>query len=279
VVNLDYSLGRLIQVLDETGLFQNSLVIFSSDNGPEVDAYQRIKDVHHFSMGPLRGLKRDLYEGGHRVPLVVSWPAVVKPGSVSDALVSLTDWYATIAAITSISPDNESGLDSMNILPILKTEAGEVRGLMLQDTAVNNNSKGIRVGPWMYIDAASGEENKNREPEWFRLLRGVEDAPGNEFYNLAYDLGQGKNRIARDAKLAARLKDLFDAKWRPSARSTPPFTQQVDTDGDGYSDFFEDIHKLDKHDPEDILADVDGDGRTNIEEVLSGSFKVDAAKY
>ena len=154
-----------MRAIDEAGIGQNTLIVFSSDNGPEVDAYRRAQAENHFSMGPLRGVKRDLYEGGHRVPMVVRWPAMVKPGSVSRALVNLTDWYATIAAITGQTPAYTSGRDSMNILPLLQGKAEEVRGLMLQDTAVGRNTRGIRVGPWMYINAESGEMNRNREPD------------------------------------------------------------------------------------------------------------------
>jgi len=241
VIDLDYSLGRLMQALEESGIAQNTLVIFSADNGPEHFAYERARKEKHFSMGPLRGVKRDLYEGGHRVPLVVSWPATIKPGSVSTALVNLSDWYATIAAIIHHQPDDTSGLDSMNILPILRGEAKEVRGLMLQDSCVNGIARAIRVGPWKYIDQDSGELNRKREPEWFRELRNVQDVPGNELFNLTSDVAESQNQIVNESNRAREMKALFDKLWPDKARSTPPFARQIDSDGDGYSDFFEEI--------------------------------------
>jgi hypothetical protein len=114
---------------------------------------------------------------------------------------------------------------------------------MLQDSCVNGISRAIRVGPWMYIDQESGELNRRKEPVWFQQLRRVEDAAGNELYNLAEDLGQGRNRMVADRQLAGKLKAIFDEGWGDRARSTPPFREQVDSDGDGYSDFYEQIQQ------------------------------------
>jgi hypothetical protein len=101
----------------------------------------------------------------------------------------------------------------------------------------------------MYIDGETGEMNKNREPDWFKQLHDVQDTPGNELYDLATDPGQGHNRIVLDPQKAAELKALFDARWASDARSTPPFDEQGDSDGDGYSDSYEDILGYDESDP------------------------------
>jgi arylsulfatase A len=91
VVQTDDTVGRILAALDKHGFAKNTLVIFSSDNGPEGYAYDRIRNSGHRSMGPLRGLKRDIWEGGHRVPLVVRWPGVIPAGKVSDGLISQID--------------------------------------------------------------------------------------------------------------------------------------------------------------------------------------------
>lgn len=239
VINLDYSLGRLMRALRDCGLEENTLVVFSSDNGPEHFAYGRIKETGHYSMGSLRGVKRDLYEGGHRVPTVVRWPREIEPGSVSDALVSMTDWYATVADITSQHPDPATGLDSVSLLPVLTGDALEVRGLLLQDSAVGINSRAIRSGDWVYIDAPTGELNRNKEPDWFRQGKQVADADGNELYNLFDDPAQARNLIRTHQEKAAFLKTLMEEKWKPGVRSTPVLADQKDSDGDGYFDFHE----------------------------------------
>jgi arylsulfatase A len=83
---------KQVNALDEVGLGRNTILVFASDNGPEIEAYERARSVGHFSMAHFRGVKRDLYEGGHRIPMVVRWPAKVAPGTTSDSLFSLTDW-------------------------------------------------------------------------------------------------------------------------------------------------------------------------------------------
>jgi arylsulfatase A len=147
---------------------------------------------------------------------------VIKPGSISRALVSLTDWYATIAAITGQSPDDSTGLDSMSLLPVLKGEAKQIRGLLLQDTAVGDNHRAIRVGLWAHIDADSGEINRNREPKWFRTLRRVEDVDGKELYTLSDDLGQGRNLIASHPAQAEKMDSLLRDLWKPNVRAHHP---------------------------------------------------------
>src|SRR5262249_19238611 len=102
VVQTDDSVGRILKTLDEQGMRENTLVIFSADNGPELYAYERIHNFQHRSAGPLRGVKRDLWEGGHRVPLVVRWPRNVAPGKVSDALFSQVDIMATLASVVGV---------------------------------------------------------------------------------------------------------------------------------------------------------------------------------
>ncbi|TVS14235.1 MAG: arylsulfatase [Planctomycetaceae bacterium] len=88
---LDFHLGQVLDTLEEHGFKDNTLVIFTSDNGPEDIAYARLQNHGHFSSGPLRGVKRDIWEGGHRVPFVVRWPRAIKGGQVNDRLISQID--------------------------------------------------------------------------------------------------------------------------------------------------------------------------------------------
>ena len=116
MVQTDDNVGRILRALEENGFADNTLVVFTADNGAERYAYDRIRNYGHRSSGPLRGLKRDLYEGGHRVPFVVKWPGVVKPGTVSDALISQVDLMATIAAIVGYKLPANTAHDSYDLL-------------------------------------------------------------------------------------------------------------------------------------------------------------------
>ncbi len=102
VAQTDDAVGRVLQALRDHGFEDNTLVIFSADNGPEQYAYTRLKNFDHRSSGPLRGLKRDLWEGGHRVPTLMKWPGEIPAGATSDGLISQIDFYATIAQILGV---------------------------------------------------------------------------------------------------------------------------------------------------------------------------------
>ena len=95
----DWSAGQVLGALKTYGFEDNTVVIFSSDNGPAGSMEKRYLDTGHNSSGPLRGKKLDIWEGGHRVPFVIRWPGVASPGSVSDALISQIDLMATFAAV------------------------------------------------------------------------------------------------------------------------------------------------------------------------------------
>ncbi|MDA7537778.1 arylsulfatase, partial [Akkermansiaceae bacterium] len=134
----DHSIGQLLAALKESGQAENTIVIFSADNGPEHYAYQRDTKYDHWSAHPFRGLKRDIYEGGHHVPFIVKVPGVTKPGSRSDALVSQIDIMATLAAITGYElPDKNAAEDSHDLLPLLKGDVASVRSTHIHNTNKN----------------------------------------------------------------------------------------------------------------------------------------------
>ena len=159
----DRHAGQVLEALDRNGFRDNTLVVFTSDNGPERYAYERVRKHDHRSMGSLRGLKRDIWEGGHRIPFVVRWPGVVKPGTVSDVLISQIDLMATIASIVGFELPDDAAEDSHDLLPLLRGETDSVR-----DSHVHNTRErqfAVRHGDWVLIDAKSG--GVSRVPGWF----------------------------------------------------------------------------------------------------------------
>ena len=202
IFQMDYIVGELLKKLEELGVADNTLVMFASDNGPEVPTVIDMrKSYGHDGARPWRGVKRDQWEGGHRTPFVVKWPGKVKPNSVSDQLLSLTDVMATIAEITGAELPADAAEDSYNMLPVLLGKAGEepVRQYLLQQTWTLDMS--IRNGNWKYLDhKGSAGNNYEREGEWGLKQYAIEDtdpdAPG-QLYNLDTDPGETTNLYSR----------------------------------------------------------------------------------
>jgi len=133
VTQTDDSIGRVLQALKQGGFEENTIVIFSADNGPEHYAYDRVKNFQHRSMGPLRGLKRDLWEGGHRIPFIVRWPGIVPSGKVNDGLLSQIDLFATIATVVGADIPADSAGDSLDQLAFMKGETGSARSTLIHN--------------------------------------------------------------------------------------------------------------------------------------------------
>lgn len=204
----------MLAALDEHGFRDNTLVIFTSDNGPERYAYDRVRNFDHRSMGPLRGLKRDIWEGGHRVPMVVRWPGVVPAGRVSDALISQIDILATLAEIVGFDLPAGAAEDSLSQLPLLREDPGSnaIRTTLVHNT--NPNHFAIRDHDWLLIDAKSG--SISAVPAWFEAANGFQPNPHSAaLYNLRDDPGQRNNLIEQFPGKVDEMRQLL-AKIRHS---------------------------------------------------------------
>lgn len=223
VVQTDDACGQVLAAVREAGLESNTLVVFSSDNGPERYAYARDQRYDHWSAAPFRGLKRDLYEGGHHVPFLLKWPGVTKPGSVSDALVSQVDLMATLAAASGCQLPPDAAVDSHDLLPWLTGKAAAPP----RTTLVHNTNAGryaIRHGHWLLVDGTTGYTAPRwpPPPEWNAKHRyEPDDAQPVELYDLKTDIGQRHNVAADHAATVAELLDRL-RRTRESERSAPP---------------------------------------------------------
>ena len=207
VVQTDDTVGRVLQALKENDFADNTLVIFSSDNGPEHYAYDRVQKFSHRSSGPLRGLKRDLWEGGHRVPFIVRWPGVVPANNVNDGLISQIDLFATIASVVAAEIPAGSAEDSFNQRSLIQGEASSSRDTLIYNT--NANSYGVRHGDWVLIASKTGGVTK--VPPWFDRANGytTNTLPG-ELYNLRDDLSQKRNLYAVNPDKVKELSALLE---------------------------------------------------------------------
>lgn len=203
VMETDAMVGRLLNALDETGLTQDTLVIFTSDNGkaPYTGA-KELEKMGHFSSGPLRGYKASVYEGGHRVPFIVRWPGTVLPGSVCHQLVHQADVLATLAQVLDVPLPPEAGEDSFSLLPLLRGENRTIRPHAV--SCASSGVPSIRDGSWKLI--------LNEKPE---------------LYNLAEDVGETTNLADRYPDRVEAMKNLLEKLIR-EGRSTPGPRQKND---------------------------------------------------
>ncbi|WP_149304110.1 sulfatase family protein [Pareuzebyella sediminis] len=208
MVQTDWVAGQVLKALKEKGLEDNTIIIFSADNGTEAYAWKRAEKYGHFSMGNFRGLKRDVWEGGHHVPLVIKWPNQIKAGSISNELISQIDIMATVANLIGIDLPENAAPDSYNFEPVLK---GEPYHSPLRETTIHNTyaSKwGIRKGDWLYINSPSGGHRE--PPDSFKELTGYTDfdEPGLLF-NMKDDSEQRVNLYEKYPEKIEELDKLL----------------------------------------------------------------------
>lgn len=222
VTESDHVAGRILDALDEAGLSDDTIVVFSADNGPEHYAYLRDQKFGHWSAHPLRGLKRDIYEGGHHVPFIVRWPGLTKPGETRTALVSQIDLYATLAEALGHDLPDDAAEDSHSMLAYLKGETKTVRASHVHNTFAKRWA--LRKDDWVLVDAPSGTHSKRGAAAWEERKGYEPDEQTVELYDLAEDIGQRKNLAAdhpeRVADLRAELMRIREAgRTRPKAKN------------------------------------------------------------
>ncbi len=207
VVETDDACGRILQALTDSGQADSTVVVFTADNGPEKYAYERDEKYQHWSAHPLRGLKRDIYEGGHHVPFLIKWPGVTRPGTVSGALVSQIDVMATFASALDFELPDDSAEDSHDLLPLLSGETDSVRSTHVHNT--RENEYAIRHGDWLLIEARDGYVS-GRDKAWeSRHDYPADDGQPVELFNLKNDLGQRHNLAAQNPDKVSELRDLL----------------------------------------------------------------------
>lgn len=221
---LDYVVGELLATLEELKVADNTIVIFTSDNGPETTSVVRMRADHdHDPARPWRGLKRDSWEGGHRVPFLVRWPGKVKAGTTSAQLSSLTDVMATVAAIIGAKLPDDAAEDSFNMLPAwLEKDEKPIRPYLLHQAFGGGRTLSIRQGHWKLLDhTGSGGNRYEGDPglEPFIVPEKSADAPG-QLYNLAADPGETRNVYTKEPEIVAELKTLLEQS-KSSGRSRP----------------------------------------------------------
>ncbi len=215
ILELDHSIGEVLKAIEQTGLKDNTLVIFASDNGG-IHKYQPIdyaEDNGHFINGPLRGQKTSVYEGGQRIPMMARWPGHIQPGQINDELIALTDVIATFADFFQVSLPSDTAEDSFSFLgALLNKPDRQVR----RTTLVNDSYTGllsIREGPWKLILGQGGGGAKASD-----LLDS--ERPPMQLYNLDSDLRESQNRYSAEPMKVQHLQHLMN-RYHAEGRSAP----------------------------------------------------------
>lgn len=219
VVETDDACGQILAALEESGLARNTIVIFSADNGPENFAYARDARYDHWSSGPFRGLKRDIYEGGHHVPMVLRWPAGIQGGRISDALVSQVDLMATLGTLAGAQVPDAAAEDSVDFSRHLRDpEVAGPRDVMVHNTFENQYA--LRHRQWLLIDAACGAAHPAPE-EWKRKhdLPADSGAPV-QLFDLSNDPGQKSDLAAAAPERVTAMQEMLK-EIRAGDRTAP----------------------------------------------------------
>ncbi len=222
VIQVDWVVGEVIKALEEEGIADNTVLIFTSDNGcsPQAD-YAQLETREHDPSYIFRGHKADIFEGGHRVPYVVRWPNKVKKGE-STQLVCTTDLFATAAEIIGVDyPDNVAE-DSYSILSALGIKSGsDIRESIVHHSI--NGSFAYRKGDYKAIFCPGSGGWSAPKPN----SKGIEDLPAEQLYNLTNDLGEVNNLLNENPDLLEQYRaDL--TKIVNDGRSTPGTKQKND---------------------------------------------------
>lgn len=211
----DYRVGQVLDALEANKITENTLIIFSSDNGAETN-YSYHKEIYqHHSSLHFKGGKRDIYEGGHRVPFLMRWPAVIKAGSTVDIPVCQTDYLATVADIVGVSLPENAGEDSYSLLPAMTREITDntLRGPLVHHSASGHFA--IREGKWkLNLFRGSGGSLKPS------FIDPQEGEPLYELYDLEADPGETQNLFFIHPDIVDRLKRKI-TKIVERGRTTP----------------------------------------------------------
>ena len=213
VLQLDGFVGRLDALLTELDLKDNTILVFTSDNGCSAVAdFETLISKGHNPSSIYRGMKGDIWEGGHRIPFVVRWPGHIAPGTRSDALTCLVDLFATFAEATGASFDDAAGEDSISMLPVWLRAGDSGRSDLIHHSA--NGSYSLRRGDWKieFSPDSGGFPPVPADP--------ADSSRPYQLYNMAGDVTERHNLYGTQPELEAEMLDIT-AGYVRNGRSTP----------------------------------------------------------
>jgi arylsulfatase A-like enzyme len=210
VNEVDWSVGQIVAALKESGEFKNTILIFTSDNGsPQRDGTNMggeiasVKNYGHDPNRPWKGMKADIWEGGHRVPFIASWPGKIKANTVSNQVICLTDIISSLASILDISKEDGTMEDSFDISHVLFGNEENVREAIVHHSI--NGTFAIRKGDWkLILGKDSGGFSRNL------TIEGIPVETEGQLYNLSSDPSESSNLYADNPEKVKELTELLE---------------------------------------------------------------------
>jgi len=204
ILQLDWTVGEILKTLEQLNLSENTVIVFSSDNGPAIeDAYHDggYRDLNgHTPSGPFRGGKYSLFEAGSRIPFFISWPAKIKPSQQSGALVSQMDLFASFAKLTGVKLSGGQAPDSREMLKVLTGKSQKGRQYLIKHNG--NIGFGVIQGDWKYIEPLNRPKfNPNK------IELGNDKVP--QLYHLKSDIGERNNVAAQNPDIVQKMQKLL----------------------------------------------------------------------
>jgi arylsulfatase A-like enzyme len=203
ILQLDWAVGEIIKQVKAAGIANNTIIIFSSDNGPVLnDGYQdgAVAQLNgHKQSGPLRGGKYSAFEAGTRVPFIISWPGKIKP-NISDAMICQVDFIASFSKLLNQNIPDGDAMDSENLLDVFLGKSNKGRNILIEQ----GGALSIVKDNWKYISPENGEA--------YYTLTGIESGnlPGPQLYNLKEDIGEKNNLAEKYPEKVKELKALLE---------------------------------------------------------------------
>ncbi len=224
ITQMDFHFGRLLRELDQQQLSSNTLVIFTSDNGPAITRMHP-----HGSAGPLRGKKGEVYDGGIRVPGIVRWPGRIEPGTTSSVPVSGVDWLPTVCSVVGIDAPDDRALDGTDASPLFRGRPlTRSKPLYWQfNYAFSKPKVAFRDGRWKLVATLTGEELKITADlrESHQRIFGEAELDAIELYDLETDVGEQHEQSRERSELLRQLRQRFESLYREVRDAAPQWPE------------------------------------------------------
>ncbi len=199
ITRMDRTVGRLLELLKELKLEENTIVLFSSDNGPATQGYAGTDTEFFRSAGALRGYKGEVYEGGMRVPLIVRWPGKIKAGTVSDHIAYFPDLMPTLLECLGAADASPRGIDGLSFAPALLGREQKQHEFLYWEFPSYGHQQAVRLGDWKGL-----RRNLNK------------GQIKTELYNLKEDVGEKQDVAGKHPNIVKQIETILKAEHTPS---------------------------------------------------------------